>query len=205
MFGRRSQNEPSPQEKAGAASPPGRDSLYRAPEPPDAGLPPRMPEPRGTESRSPGRTEADANAKRLFVGRDVVLSGEIDHCETMITEGRVEAVLKEGGKLEIAETGVFKGTATVDRADVAGRLEGTITVREHLAIRSTGRVEGTIRYGAVQIAQGGVLAGTAETLPPRPAPQTPPSAPPPAPEPKTEAKTEPSGTSATEGDETKSS
>ena len=49
--------------------------------------------------------------------------------------------------------------AEIDQAEIAGRFEGTITVRQRLFIRSTGKVVGTIRYGTVEIEAGGEIAG----------------------------------------------
>ena len=61
--------------------------------------------------------------------------------------------------IEIAETGHFKGSAEIESADIAGRYEGTLTVRERLFIRSTGKVSGKVTYGQIEIEPGGEIAG----------------------------------------------
>ena len=57
------------------------------------------------------RTESigDAQGKKLIVGREICLTGEISACDTLVVEGRVEAELSDSRTIEIAETGVFKG------------------------------------------------------------------------------------------------
>lgn len=102
---------------------------------------------------------ADAEAKKLIVGRDIVLSGKITSCDRLLVEGRVEADLSETRSMEISPNGVFKGTAEIDTAEIAGRFEGSITVRQRLLIRASGKVIGTIRYGTVEIEAGGEIAG----------------------------------------------
>jgi cytoskeletal protein CcmA (bactofilin family) len=102
---------------------------------------------------------ADAETKKLIVGRDIMLSGKITSCDRLVVEGRVDADLSETRAIEISPNGIFKGTAEIDQAEIAGRFEGTITVRQRLFIRATGKVVGTIRYGTVEIEAGGEIAG----------------------------------------------
>ncbi len=102
-------------------------------------------------ARAPGRT--------LVVGRDIVLTGEIATCEKLVIEGRVEGNIAETQHLEIAETGRFKGRATVQACVVAGACEGELTVAGLLTIRAKGRVKGHVRYVEIDIQRGGRLSG----------------------------------------------
>jgi len=137
-----------------------------------APLPPRTPEPtRPTgEAPRPAETAArpvpppaprrnDADLRRLIVGREISLSGEITSCDKLIVEGSVEANLQNCHDVDIAESGLFKGSATIDEIDVRGRFEGNLVVRKRLFIRATGRVSGTIRYGQIEIECGGQISG----------------------------------------------
>ena len=116
-----------------------------------------------------GRTADDRNVssyggggsdgKKLIVGRDIALSGEISSCEKLVVEGRVEANITECSEIEIAEPGTFKGEATIDVAVISGRFEGTLVVRELLIVHSTGRISGSVRYGQIEIERGGQIEG----------------------------------------------
>lgn len=55
--------------------------------------------------------------------------------------------------------GSFKGTAEVDKADIAGDFEGTLTVRGTLTIKSSGTATGQISYQDIAIESGGKIAG----------------------------------------------
>ena len=122
-----------------------------------AGLkaPPRRSDPRGGGS---------IEGRKLVVGREICLSGEIKTCETLVVEGRVEADLNDSQSLEISEPGLFKGHATVEVCEVHGSFEGELTVTGCLLIRSTGRVSGKIRYADIEIARGGRLTGDIAAL-----------------------------------------
>lgn len=101
----------------------------------------------------------EPKGSRLIVGPNIKLKGaEIADCDTLVVEGRVEASMSSR-VMEIAEQGVFSGTAAVDVVEIKGRFEGDLTVRKRLVIYSTGRVSGKIRYGALSIEEGGEIGG----------------------------------------------
>ncbi|MFV3129954.1 polymer-forming cytoskeletal protein [Niveispirillum sp. KHB5.9] len=122
--------------------------------------PPKRVAPTGVEGNSPAATEM----RKLIVGRDISLSGEIAACDVLVVEGTVEAKLRDGHVVEIADTGLFKGSVEIDEADIGGRFEGDITVRNTLKVRSTGRITGNIRYGTLEVENGGQLSGTIQVL-----------------------------------------
>jgi cytoskeletal protein CcmA (bactofilin family) len=103
--------------------------------------------------------------KKLIVGRDISLNGEIRTCDTLVVEGSVEAVLQDCKNIEIMGPGEFKGAAEVDVADISGRFDGDLTARQRLIVRAGGKVLGKIRYGQLEIERGGVLSGEVEVLP----------------------------------------
>ena len=109
--------------------------------------------------RTPARPEPGGPAGRLTVGPDIRLkSAAIEDCDTLYVEGRVEASM-DSRVLQIEQSGTFVGTAKVDEAEIHGRFEGNLTARDQLAIRKTGKVTGTIRYGRLTIEEGGEVAG----------------------------------------------
>ena len=103
-------------------------------------------------------------AKRLTVGRDICVRGEITACDVLVVEGRVEASISGSNLIEIAETGLFKGDAEIDEAEISGRFEGNLVVRDRLFIAATGRVTGSVRYRRLEIALGGEMVGDAQVI-----------------------------------------
>lgn len=139
----------------------------------DAGPPRRVTTGAGTLAR---RTHAGAltvptleeSESRLIVGPHIRLkSVEITDCDTLLVDGNVEATM-DLRVMQINERGSYTGTAEVDTAEIWGRFDGVLRVRETLVIRATGRVGGRIRYGRIVIEEGGQLAGTIETDVPQP-------------------------------------
>lgn len=107
---------------------------------------------------APGAPSA-SDQRRLIVGRDISLTGEIGSCDVLVVEGTVEAKLLNGRSIEVAESGLFKGSVEIDEADIGGRFEGDITVRGRLIVRSGGKIHGSIKYGELTVECGGRLIG----------------------------------------------
>ena len=94
----------------------------------------------------------------LLVGQAIKVKGRIESCKYLVVEGRVEAEIAAKA-LTVLKGGSFKGTAEVDRADIAGDFEGTLTVRGTLTIKSSGTAKGQISYQDIAIESGGKIAG----------------------------------------------
>lgn len=97
--------------------------------------------------------------KKLVVGREIALSGQISSCEKLVVEGRVEADIDDCRELEIADGGTFKGAATVEVAEIGGNFEGSLTATDLLIIRATGRLSGSAQYGRLEVERGGEISG----------------------------------------------
>ena len=139
-----------------------------APQP--GGPRPVQAEPPRPDGVVPAPARAADKGSKLIVGPDIKLKGaEITDCDTLVVEGRVEASM-DSRVIQIAEQGVFHGTAGIDVAEIRGRFEGELTVRKQLVIHATGKVTGKVRYGKLSIEEGGELSGdvgalaTADTL-----------------------------------------
>ncbi|MFN0043354.1 MAG: polymer-forming cytoskeletal protein [Alphaproteobacteria bacterium] len=116
------------------------------------------------DSRPAPPTSSGNDGKRLIVGRDIVLNGEITSCEKLVIEGRVQANVTDCREIVIAPSGAFKGSAEIESAEISGNFHGTLSVRERLLIRATGRVEGEIRYGKLEIECGGEITGQIQSI-----------------------------------------
>jgi cytoskeletal protein CcmA (bactofilin family) len=116
------------------------------------------------------RASEPATGKRLIVGEGLSLSGDITACDLLVVEGSVQVTLNDTRAIEISETGRFtNGKAAVEEATISGVYEGELTVRGRLLVRGTGRVNGSIRYGELEVERGGRLSGSIEILNDRPA------------------------------------
>jgi cytoskeletal protein CcmA (bactofilin family) len=119
--------------------------------------------PRASSEAAPAKPEEHPGSK-LIVGPNIKLKGvEIDDCDTLVVEGRVEATMNSRA-IQIAEHGAFSGKVDIDVAEIRGNFTGEMTARKRLVIHATGKVAGKIRYGKVLVQEGGELTGEIAAL-----------------------------------------
>ena len=105
-----------------------------------------------------------AERRTLVVGRGISLQGTVQDAERLLVEGTVEASMIHATELSIAQGGVFKGEVEVEDAEIAGVIDGTLTVRGNLFVRATGKVLGTARCRRLQVEDGGQITGRIEMI-----------------------------------------
>jgi cytoskeletal protein CcmA (bactofilin family) len=152
---------------AGVSRPAPNPEIVRRPPDLSAFAPRRPDNAQAAQSNAPTPPPSgqSTDSKKLIVGRGINLNGEIRTCDSLVVEGTVEAVLSDCRSVELAPTGQFKGSATIEVADISGRFDGELTVTGRLTVRATGKVLGKIHYGQLEIERGGIISGTIEALP----------------------------------------
>ena len=184
IFGRKKDEGPAGPASDAAASgaPPARDSEIAVPpfrpavpkDAPSMSMPPKPnpaapglgAPPRPTGMGMPARPARAEGAERrtLVVGRGISLQGTVADAERLEVEGTVESTMIHATELFVAQSGVFKGEVEVEDAVVAGHFDGTLTARNSLIIKATGKVSGTARSRRLSVEEGGQLSGKMEML-----------------------------------------
>lgn len=99
------------------------------------------------------------DANRLYIGEGVTIKGEVSVPDTLVVCGSVEGDVSVGN-LIVGETGSVKGRITVtENAEICGKVFEKLDVKCLLILRSSGRVDGNVSYGLLQIEQGASIAG----------------------------------------------
>jgi len=117
-----------------------------------------------TSSRNPNAMHKPIGTHRpingsafSMLGADTAIAGNINATADLHVDGRVEGditctALVQGEGSEIV------GSITVETARIAGRIDGSLTAREVVILKSA-RIRGDIVYDAVTIEQGAQLDG----------------------------------------------
>jgi cytoskeletal protein CcmA (bactofilin family) len=78
----------------------------------------------------------------------------------MRIDGIVEGDVKCSGKLVIGEQGLVKGSIECQNAEVMGRVDGKIDVKNSLALRSTSNLVGEIATGTLMVEPNAIFNGS---------------------------------------------
>ncbi len=94
----------------------------------------------------------------VFIGEGVSFKGSITASDEAVIEGQFDGDLTVGNLL-IGQTGRVTGSIKADRVDVKGELPKDIRSSQLLIVSSTGKVNGTLEYGEIEIERGGQVRG----------------------------------------------
>ena len=107
----------------------------------------------------------DGSPGLLVIREDTFLKGEIRNCRQVEIYGYVEGNLSANSLL-VHQGGKFYGTARTDNADIHGTLQGDVSVKHLINIRSNGSVSGNVQYGQLAMEAGGNLSADVHNVPP---------------------------------------
>ncbi len=105
-------------------------------------------------------------AREAIIQEDTIIKGIIRNCRQMEIHGFVEGELAAESVL-VHQGGTFYGTLKSDQADVAGSVQGEVFVKNLISIRSSGSVNGHVRYGQLAMEMGADLSAELRNVPPR--------------------------------------
>lgn len=94
----------------------------------------------------------------VYIGAGVTLKGEISVPDLIIVDGTVEGDVTARA-VSVGQTGVIRGKIVATEADISGSITDHIEIKQLLIVRSTGRAEGRVMYGEIELEKGAIVTG----------------------------------------------
>jgi cytoskeletal protein CcmA (bactofilin family) len=94
----------------------------------------------------------------VYIGAGVTLKGEISVPDLIVVDGTVEGDVT-ARVVCVGQSGVIRGNIAATEADISGWITDHIEIKQLLIVRSTGRVEGRVMYGEIELEKGAVVTG----------------------------------------------
>lgn len=105
------------------------------------------------------------NTGVLVIGADAVLTGEVTGAQRVEIYGVVDGGVASSD-VTVRQGGQLNGWIKSDTSTVEGTLKGDVRVQQLITIRSTGHVEGNVKYGRLAMDEGAELAASVRNVPP---------------------------------------
>jgi len=115
-----------------------------------------------------------ANPSKNVLNSDVEIKGNVKFAGELTLEGKLEGEVNSDGTLIIGETGTVNGNVSAGIVSVRGKINGNITARDKIEIKSKAEVFGDIRSAKLAIEEGVTFVGKTEVNPNKLAPSAPP-------------------------------
>jgi cytoskeletal protein CcmA (bactofilin family) len=143
--------------------PPVEEEMQRPIMPPPPPLPER--EETMTESTKRDGGSPATRSGETFIGRTLVLKGELSAEEDLQVEGQFEGNIQLPEHcLTVGANGHVKAEIRARHVIIVGSVEGNITANEKVEIRKTGHVVGDIVAAAIAVDEGAYFKGSIDIL-----------------------------------------
>jgi cytoskeletal protein CcmA (bactofilin family) len=93
-----------------------------------------------------------------YIGAGVTLKGEISVPDLVVVDGTIEGDIT-ARVVCVGQTGVIRGNISATEADISGSITDNIEIKQLLIVRASGRVEGKVLYGEIELEKGAVVTG----------------------------------------------
>jgi cytoskeletal protein CcmA (bactofilin family) len=107
----------------------------------------------------------DIDEPETVLGEGVIIKGQLRFRRFLRIDGEFEGELISEGKLIVGPTGVVRSHVTLREAIIEGRVEGNITVKERLEVRSEAKIYGNIQARLLSIDEGATVVGQVAVKP----------------------------------------
>ena len=115
------------------------------------------------------------NSAKNVLSSDVEIKGNLKFSGELTMEGKLEGEISSDGLLHLGETGAVNGNLNVNSVVVRGKINGNVTAKDKIEIKSKAEVFGDIRASKLVIEEGVTFVGKTEVNPNKVAPSnTPP-------------------------------
>ena len=95
----------------------------------------------------------------FVLGENASIMGKIAFQGHAVIDGVFEGEFEGGRSLMIGSQGYVKADIVVDEAEIAGKVEGNITVKNRLVLRGSAEVRGNITAPRISVDEGVAIMG----------------------------------------------
>ena len=121
-------------------------------------------------------------ATKNVLSSDVEIKGNLKFSGELTLEGKLEGEVTTDGVLHLGETGSVNGNLNVNSIVVRGKINGNVSAKDKVEIKSKAEVFGDVRAAKLVIEEGVTFVGKTEVNPNKVAPSSGPAPRPTTPE-----------------------
>ena len=99
------------------------------------------------------------------ISNDIEITGTIKGSGSVRIDGKLEGELHCGGDAVIGKSAQIKGNIVVSSVSIEGSVQGNVTAKDRIEMKSTARVTGDIRAKRLSVEDGVTFIGRSEVNP----------------------------------------
>jgi cytoskeletal protein CcmA (bactofilin family) len=116
---------------------------------------------------------APTNNSKNVLNSDVELKGTLRFSGELTFDGKIDGDINSEGSLQLGDNAVVKGNINVNNVLIRGKINGNVTAKEKIDIKSKTELFGDIRTPKLVIEEGVTFVGKSEVNPNKVSPAAP--------------------------------
>lgn len=116
----------------------------------------------------------NSNPAKNILSSDVELKGNLKFAGELTFEGKLDGEIQTDGVLSLGDTAVINGNISAQTVVVRGKVNGNITAKEKIEIKTKAELFGDIRAAKLVVEEGVTFVGKTEVNPNKVVPMAPP-------------------------------
>ncbi len=112
-----------------------------------------------SKSEAAAEVSSSTTSSTSLIGHGTTLKGDISSNGDLRIDGKLIGNIHSTAKVVIGANGVVEGDIHGVQADIMGQVTGTIKVKELLQLKASGKVNGNIHAGKLQIEPAATFNG----------------------------------------------
>ncbi len=108
---------------------------------------------------------SDQTPPKSILSAELEITGTIKTSGSVQIDGRVEGEVISQGDVILGKSGSVKGNLNVNSISVAGTIQGNITAKDRIELKSTARLMGDIKAKRLAVEDGVTFIGKSEVNP----------------------------------------
>jgi cytoskeletal protein CcmA (bactofilin family) len=108
---------------------------------------------------------AEGDAIKTTIAEDIQIVGAVKCASNIRLDGKLEGDLSCSGSAVIGGKAVMKGNLNVESISIEGQVDGNVTARDRIELKSTARLNGDIRAKRLTVEDGVTFVGKSEVNP----------------------------------------
>ena len=113
------------------------------------------------------------NTSKNLLNSDVEIKGNIKFSGELTFEGKLDGDVQTDGTLNLGDSATINGNINAQSVVVRGKINGNITAKEKIEIKSKAELFGDIRSAKLSVEEGVTFVGKTEVNPNKLSPSTP--------------------------------
>src|SRR5207302_9122761 len=106
-----------------------------------------------------------SNDSKNVLNSDVELKGTLKFSGELVFDGKIEGDINSDGSLHLGDNAVVKGNISVNAVVLRGKINGNVTAREKIDIKTKTELFGDIRAPKLVMEEGVTFVGQTEVNP----------------------------------------